>query len=106
MQLPLGEGRNFTGVIDLLSMDVLMWNKGEDGRNFTRVPLITHPSEDGKKDFKKLSSQQLIGRLNAENLPIDSKLVSEALDMRYNLAEQVYEYNNNIMLVYVLSTIR
>ena len=103
MQLPLGEGRNFTGVIDLLSVDVLMWNKGGDGRNFTRVPLITHTSEDGKKDFKKLSSQQLIGRLNAENLPIDSKLVSEALDMRYNLAEQVCEYN---MLVYILSIIR
>lgn len=92
VQLPLGQGRDFTGVIDLLTMDVLMWNKGGDGRNFTCVPLITHTNEDGKKDFKKLSSKQLIDNLNAENLPIDSKLVSEALDMRYSLAEQVSEY--------------
>ena len=92
VQLPLGEGRDFTGVLDLLTMDVLTWAKGGDGRNFTRVPLITHANEDGKKDFKKLSSKQLIDRLNTENLPIDSKLISEALDMRYNLAEQVSEY--------------
>ena len=92
VQLPLGQGRDFTGVLDLLSMDVLMWAKGEDGRNFTCVPLITHTNEDGKKDFKKLSSKQIIDSLSAEHLPIDSKLISEALDMRYNLAEQVSEY--------------
>jgi elongation factor G len=91
VQLPLGQGRDFTGVLDLLTMDVLTWSKGGDGRNFTRVPLITHTNEDGKKDFKQLSSKQLIDSLTAENLPLDSKLVSEALDMRYNLAEQVSE---------------
>ena len=89
VQLPLGQGRNFIGVLDLLTMDVLAWNKGVDGRNFTRVPLITQSNEDGKKDFKKLSSKQLMDSVNVENLPIDSKLISEALDMRYNLAEQV-----------------
>ena len=91
VQLPLGQGRDFTGVMDLLTMDVLTWTKGGDGRNFTRVPLITHTNEDGKKDFKRLSSKQLIDNLNSENLPLNSKLVSEALDMRYNLAEQVSE---------------
>ena len=91
VQLPLGEGRDFTGVLDLLTMDMLTWTKGGDGRNFTRVPLIIHANEDGKKDFKKLSLKQLIDRLNAENLSIDSKLISKALDMRYNLAEQVSE---------------
>ena len=94
VQLPLGQGRDFTGVIDLLTMDILTWAKGEDGRNFTRVPLITHTNEDGKKDFKRLSSKQLIDSLIAENLPLDSKLVSEALDMRYNLAEQVSEHTS------------
>ncbi|MCG8622800.1 MAG: hypothetical protein MJE68_12495 [Proteobacteria bacterium] len=91
VQLPLGQGRDFTGVMDLLTMDVLTWTKGGDGRNFTRVPLITHTNEDGKKDFKRLSSKQLIDNLNTENLPLNSKLVSEALDIRYNLAEQVSE---------------
>ena len=92
VQLPLGQGRDFTGVMDLLTMDVLVWAKGGDGTNFTHVPLITHTNEDGKKDFKRLSLKQLIDNLNAENLSLDSKLVSEALDMRYNLAEQVREY--------------
>ena len=89
VQLPLGQGRNFIGVLDLLTMDVLAWNKGGDGRNFTHVPLITHSNKDGKKDFKKLSSKSLMDSVNVENLPVDSKLISEALDMRYNLAEQV-----------------
>jgi peptide subunit release factor RF-3 len=92
VQLPLGQGRDFTGVLDLLTIrDVLTWAKGGDGKIFTRVPLTTHTNEDGNKDFKRLSSKQLIDSLTAENLPLDSKLVSEALDMRYNLAEQVSE---------------
>jgi peptide subunit release factor RF-3 len=97
VQLPLEQGRDFTGVLDLLTMDVLTWTKGGDGRNFTHVPLITHTNEDGNKDFKQLSSKQLIDRLNAENLPLDSKLVSEALDKRYNLAEQVSEISVHIL---------
>ena len=91
VQLPLGQGRDFTGILDLFSMDVLMWAKGGDGRNFSRVPLITCTNEDGKKDFKKLSSKQLTDSCNAVNLPIDLKIIPEALDMRYNLAEQVSE---------------
>ena len=89
VQLPLGQGKNFIGVLDLLTMDVLSWNKGGDGRNFTHVPLIETNTDNGRKDFKKLSSKQLSVKLDAENLPIDSRLISEALDMRYNLAEQV-----------------
>jgi elongation factor G len=55
MQLPLGQGRDFTGVLDLLTMDVLTWVEGGDGRNFTRVPLITYTNEDGNKDYCRSS---------------------------------------------------
>ena len=89
LQLPLGQGRDFVGVLDLLTMDVLAWNKGGDGRNFTQVPLIAADSKDGQRDFKSLSSKQLSDSVLAENLPIDTKLISKALEMRYNLAEQV-----------------
>ena len=89
VQMPLGQGRELTGVLDLLTMDVLTWAKGGDGRNFTRVPLVNCNNEDGKKDFKLLSSRRLNNTLNAENLRLDSKLISEAVDLRYNLAEQV-----------------
>ena len=90
VQLPLGQGKDFIGVLDLLTMDVLAWNKGRDGQKFTHVPLMTADSGDGKKDFKKLSSKRLRDSLNAENLPFDSNLLSEALDLRYKLIEQVW----------------
>ena len=38
-QLPLGEGREFCGVIDLITMEVLRWERGTDGATFSRVPL-------------------------------------------------------------------
>ena len=38
-QLPLGEGREFCGVIDLVTMEVLRWERGTDGATFSRVPL-------------------------------------------------------------------
>ena len=92
MQLPLGRGKDFIGVLDLLSMEVLAWNKGGDGRNFTRVPLVPANADDGKRDFSRLSSKLLSESLSAENLNVDSKMISDALDARYNLAEQVCTY--------------
>ena len=89
LQLPLGQGRDFVGILDLLTFNVLAWNKGGDGRNFTCVSLVAADSENGKKDFTNLSSKKLSESLRAENIPADSTLISEALDMRYNLAEQV-----------------
>lgn len=90
VQLPLGQGRHFIGVLDLITMDVLAWNRREDGRNFVHIPLVTANTDDGRKDFKKLSSKQLSGSLSAENVPVDSDLICKALDMRYNLVEQVW----------------
>ena len=84
-QLPLGVGRNFTGVIDLLTMDLLVWDKGGDGANFTNVPLIAPNPELEHKDFSKL------GRLSelSRDAPVSRERIEEALEARYNLAEQV-----------------
>ena len=92
VQLPLREGRHFIGVLDLITMDVLAWNREEDGQNFIHVPLVTANTDDGRKNFKKLSLKQLSGSLSAENVPVDSDLISKALDMRYTLVEQVWLY--------------
>lgn len=84
-QLPLGVGRNFMGVVDLLTMDLLVWDKGGDGANFTNVPLIDPSPELEHKDFTKL------GRLSelARDAPVSRERIEEALEARYNLAEQV-----------------
>ena len=90
VQLPLGQGRHFIGVLDLITMDILAWNRGGDGQNFIHVPLVTASTADGIKDFGKLSSKQLSESLSIENLPVDSDMITKALDMRYNLVEQVW----------------
>ena len=99
VQLPLGQGKHFIGVLNLITMDVLVWNRGEDGQNFIHVPLITANTDDGRRDFKKLSSKQLSDSLSAENLPVDSDLVSKALDMRYNLVEQVWLHFGSLLYI-------
>ncbi|XP_021557683.1 ribosome-releasing factor 2, mitochondrial isoform X2 [Neomonachus schauinslandi] len=41
LQLPLGEGKAFKGVVDVVSKEKLLWNrKSEDGKNFERKPLL------------------------------------------------------------------
>ena len=80
LQLPLGEGRGFSGVVDLLSMDVLLWEAGRDGSQFTRIPLV-----EGEDDFSSLST--LVQK--SEGLPLNQATLEEALRMRYQLAEQV-----------------
>lgn len=84
-QLPLGSGREFTGVIDLLTMDLLVWDKGGDGTNFANVPLIPCSQDMKYKNFSKL------GRLSelVKTTPISRERLEEALEARYNLAEQV-----------------
>lgn len=38
-QLPLGSGRSFRGLIDLVAMETLSWEPGSDGQDFVRRPL-------------------------------------------------------------------
>ncbi|XP_027462122.1 ribosome-releasing factor 2, mitochondrial isoform X1 [Zalophus californianus] len=41
LQLPLGEGKAFKGVVDVVSKEKLVWNrKSEDGKDFERKPLL------------------------------------------------------------------
>ena len=63
-QLPLGEGREFCGVIDLITMEALTWERGTDGATFSRVPL-----QEGA---------------------VSEATLKAALQARYHLAEQVH----------------
>ena len=59
VQLPIGSESDFTGVIDLLSMEKLIWPKGgdSDGRSYDRVPLDRHQDESS---FKTASEARML----------------------------------------------
>ena len=65
-QLPLGEGREFCGVIDLITMEALTWERGTDGATFSRVPL--------------------------QKGAVSEVTLKEAMQARYHLAEQVHTF--------------
>ena len=86
-QIPLGQGKTFMGFIDLISMDTLVWERGSDGAEFSRVPLLD-PSDGGGKDFGSLPT--LIGpNWKHGDLPLSRERMKDALDSRSLLTEQV-----------------
>ena len=42
LQIPLGEGRDFTGVVDLISMKAIHWDEADQGKTYQEVDI---PSE-------------------------------------------------------------
>ena len=91
-QLPLGHGRDFKGIIDLLPMDVLVWNSAQDGSSFSRVPLVKcTKGPGGGKDYRSVHT--LLGsELKFADLPVGRDDIKTALDHRSSLAEQVHTY--------------
>ena len=89
LQLPLGQGKGFRGIIDLLSLDVLIWERGTDGSEFVCVPLLGVDGETGRRDFA--GAPTLLGSnwKCERDLPISREEVKEALEQRSLLAEQV-----------------
>ncbi len=39
LQIPLGEGRDFTGVVDLITMKAIHWNEGDQGKTYQAVDV-------------------------------------------------------------------
>ena len=87
-QVPLGQGKGFTGLVDLLSMDVLLWEAGSDGVEFQRVPLLKPHTETGVKDFGTIPS--LLGpSWKFGDVPVSRETMEDVLNRRSLLAEQV-----------------
>ena len=84
-QLPLGAAKYFTGVIDLVTMELLVWGKGGDGSCFTRLPLVPKDNQTKSIDFTKLSRLSEM----VKDTPLNERGMEEALEARNNLAEQV-----------------
>lgn len=45
VQLPVGAGSDFSGIIDLLTMDYLVWDQPSQGASFTRKPIPAQEQE-------------------------------------------------------------
>ncbi|KAM8960832.1 ribosome-releasing factor 2, mitochondrial [Pelodytes ibericus] len=53
MQLPVGQGKSFSSLVDLVSMETIAWNPGanvDDGRFFDRKPLTDSSNPELLKD--------------------------------------------------------
>ena len=76
-QIPIGEGKDFCGVVDLVPMELLLWKPHSDGSDFSRVSLV----EGG--DFSTIQGRR--------ELPVSEELLDGAMEARLHLVDQVPE---------------
>ncbi|CAG5121381.1 unnamed protein product [Candidula unifasciata] len=63
LNIPVGSGKEFTGVQDLVHMNLLKWpNNGKDGRVFEQTPIDLNKPDESVEKFLKARTD-LIGRL-------------------------------------------
>ena len=49
MQVPVGRGKDFSGVVDLVAMEILLWGRESlDGTDFLRHPLERGTGSEGE----------------------------------------------------------
>lgn len=91
VQLPLGEGRAFRGVVDLVAMEAMLWQPGSDGDAFSLVEVV--PTGPTGKDFQGLASLPE----QCDSLPISRRELEAALEARAQLAEQVLTLDSDLL---------
>ncbi len=62
LQIPLGEGRDFKGVIDLIRMKAIIWNESDQGKTFERVDVPSKFQDDAN-----IARENLIENVAAED---------------------------------------
>ena len=62
LQIPLGEGRDFEGVIDLIRMKAIIWNESDQGKTFERVDVPSKFQDDAN-----IARENLIENVAAED---------------------------------------
>lgn len=87
-QLPIGSGRDFTGVIDLIAMETLLWQRGTDGVDFKRIPLV-RKSGNGEMDFTTFH--------NPPESTLNRDTVEQAAALREHLADQVMTLDSQLL---------
>ena len=90
LQLPVGQGHAFKGVIDLVTMELLLWEPGSDGEQFSTLSLV----KEGR--FPRLSG----------SLPVDQSVVEAAIEERSRLADTVSDEWTWLGLLHILYLLR
>lgn len=62
LQIPLGEGRDFAGVVDLIQMKAIQWDESDQGKTFQEIEI---PSEF--QDAATLAHESLVENVASEN---------------------------------------
>ena len=62
LQIPLGEGRDFAGVVDLIKMKAIQWDEADQGKTFQEIEI---PSE--YQDAATLAHESLVENVASEN---------------------------------------
>lgn len=62
LQIPLGEGRDFEGVIDLIGMKAIVWDESDQGKTFEKIDI---PNEF--QDDANIARESLIENVAAED---------------------------------------
>lgn len=84
MEIPIGQGGDFEGVIDLLSMKEIRWNEDDEGETFTVTDIAAERLEQAQEWHDKMidaiaSVDEELGELYLEGKEITSEMLIKAL---------------------------
>ncbi len=84
LQIPIGQGEKFEGLIDLLTMKEIRWNQDDDGETFTEVDVSDAYKEEAQKWREKLiddvaSYDDELGEIYLEGGEITNEMLKKAI---------------------------
>ena len=84
LQIPIGEGSDFEGVIDLLTMQEIRWNEDDDGETFSFSDIAPERKEKADEWRAKLvdqvaSADDFLAELYLEGKEITTEQLKEAI---------------------------
>ncbi|WP_147615950.1 elongation factor G [Treponema pectinovorum] len=84
LQLPIGQGENFEGLIDLIKMKEIRWNQEDEGETFTETDIADERLADANKWREKLiddvaSSDDELGNVYLEGKEISNEMLKAAI---------------------------
>lgn len=84
MQIPVGQGENFDGLIDLITMKQLKWNEDDEGETWTESEISEEFAADAKKWREKLidaaaSADDELGMIYLEGGEITDEMIKASV---------------------------
>ena len=84
LQIPIGQGEKFEGLIDLLKMKEIRWNEDDEGETFVETEIAAQRLEEAKKWREKLidsvaSNDDELGMIYLEGGEISDEMLKSTL---------------------------